>query len=164
MKTCTCHEEPGVQGTVNEIRVTIAREITNALPPNTPLETSMANYTITHAEFMKVLKTKITETDSAPDGSWEGCAIHNVKVPNLQNFTLRLSKLRQYQEKVFIPAMARACSNVLWSERGEALKRLHSITRIWTEGLENPSSEAHISPRTASTEELSSNSTQTSTA
>ena len=164
MKTCTCHEEPGVQGTVNEIRVTIAREITNALPPNTPLETSMANYTITHAEFMKVLKTKITETDSAPDGSWECCAIHNVKVPSLQSFTLRLNKLRQYQEDVFIPAMARACSNILWSERGAALKRLHSITRTWAEGLENPSIETHISPPKAITKELSSDTTPITTA
>ena len=164
MKPCPCHETPGAQGTVNAIRVTKAREITNALPPSTPMETSMADYTLTHAEFMKVLKAKITETDSIPDGSWECCAIHNVKVPSLQSFTLRLNKLRQYQEDVFIPAMARACSNILWSERGAALKRLHSITRIWTEGLENPSIEAHISPPTAITKELCSDTTQITTA
>ena len=127
------------------ISVAQARGITKALPVNSPMDLSREEYTIVHSQFMKVLKTKIVKTCAILGKYWEICPIHKAKVPSLLGFIMRLVKLLRYQEEIFIPAMAKACSTTMWFERGAALTRLHAITKIWTEGLSKPLIETNYS-------------------
>ena len=122
----------------NAIKAIQAKAIVRAFPSESPMNLTMAEYTIEHAKFMNVLKTKIMKMWSILIKYWEWCPVHRVRIPSLLKFITRLNKLLRYQEKTFVPAMTKACSSTLWYERGARLTRIHNITRRWAEGLMKP--------------------------